>query len=125
MHLGFCVSLADYQRRVFQEQFSMSLVEFTERHGSSVPGGSCRAHYAQTLISIQYYRLLTVLALDQVATIAEKDESTLHQPSEEVADFHQFPFLCRFLANLQCARRHRAEIGSSRGHLGENLVHIG
>ena len=120
MYVRLGASLADHQRRPFEEKLAARGRQFLERDRAAKSRLVVLAHDAELGAGIEHEFGGAVVAAHQVAAIAEKHEAALDEPSQEVADLDQFAAGRGFLANLQRAAGHRVEVAGGLVDLGQN-----
>src|ERR1700722_6496390 len=120
MYVRLGARLAYHQWRPFEENLAARGREFLERDRSAKSRLVVLAHDAELGAGIEHEFGGAVLAAHQVASIAEKHEAALDEPSQKVADLDQIASGCGLLANLQRARDHRVEVAGGLVDLGQN-----
>src|SRR5208337_2063674 len=120
MHVRFAASLADHQRRPFEEKLAACGWEFSEQDGGAKSRLVVLAHDAEFRARIKLEFRGTVAAAHEKAAIAEKYKAAVDEPAQEIADFDQFAVRRGFFANLQGQSGHPFEIAGRRADLGEN-----
>src|SRR5208337_2438817 len=120
MHVRFGASLADHQRRPFEEKLAACGWEFSEQDGGAKSRLVVLAHDAEFRARIKLEFRGTVAAAHEKAAIAEKYKAAVDEPAQEIADFDQFAVRRGFFANLQGQSGHPFEIAGRRADLGEN-----
>ncbi len=102
--------LADHQRRPLEEELAPRQREFLERDGGAEARFVILAHDAELGARVECESGGAVVAVHEIAAKAEEDETALDEPSQEVADLDQLAVGRGFLADLQRAVGHLAEV---------------
>src|SRR5216684_2704382 len=121
----FGVRLADNQGRTVEQEFAIGFVERTKRHGARVTRARLVAQNAESRTGFEGERLGVPTRVDAVTAVAEKDETAVHQPSQELANLDQIADRRGLVADLERARRHRVEIARGEVDLVEYSPDIG
>src|SRR5216684_3117906 len=121
----FGVRLADNQGRTVEQEFAIGFVERAKRHGARVTRARLVAQNAESRTGFEGERLDVPTRVDAVTAVAEKDETAVHQPSQELANLDQLADRGGLVADFERARRHRVEIARGEMDLVEYSPDIG
>src|SRR5260370_32773213 len=120
MHMRLGASLADHQRRPFEEQLAARGRELVERDRTAKSRLVLLAHDAELGAGIDHESGGAVVAAHEIAAIAEKYETAVDEPAQEIADLDQFADRRGLFADLQSAAGHLLEIAGSILDFGQN-----
>src|SRR5258708_36808484 len=87
----FGVRLADNQGRTVEQEFAIGFVERAKRHGARVTRARLVAQNAESRTGFEGERLDVPTRVDPVTAVAEKDETAVPPPSQELAESDQLP----------------------------------